>query len=299
MPELPEVETIARTLAPSVVGRSIVRVEIRNKGSWQGSLLPSFICAHGPRRIAGTGRRGKLLLIYFNTERGQTPCTPKSLTLAAGMQTETWLDDIRALGIHLKMTGRVFVHPAGIAPTPHTRIIFHLDDDTQLFFDDARKFGLVRALNPTVLESWSFWQTLGPEPFDLNDAEFAHLFRHRSAAIKALLLQQNIIAGVGNIYADESLFRAGIRPDCPAKAISPDRLHVLRQVLVEVLEESIAACGSSIRDYRTANGDAGAFQNSFRVYGRAEQACTQCGAILHKMSVAGRTTVYCPHCQNH
>lgn len=278
MPELPEVETIARTLAPCVAGRSIVRVEVLNKGTWQGGIAPDAVCAAGPRPVTGTGRRGKVLLIRFAPVTGD----------AAGLT---------GLAFHLKMTGRLFVYPAGTEPGPHTRVLFHLDDGQRLFFDDARKFGYARALNPAELAAWPFWQKLGPEPLTLDDETFVGLFRERSVAMKALLLDQTVIAGIGNIYADESLFRAGICPSTQGRRVPEARLRALRRVLVEVLEESIEACGSSIKDYRTARGDAGSFQNAFRVYGRGGKACVACGAALKQDKIAGRTTVYCPHCQ--
>ena len=278
MPELPEVETIARTLAPGVAGRSIVGVEVLNKGTWQGGIAPEAVCAAGPRPIAGTGRRGKVLLVRF------APLADD----AAGLT---------GLAFHLKMTGRLFVYPAGTEAGPHTRVLFHLDDGQRLFFDDARKFGYARALNPEELAAWPFWRKLGPEPLTLDDETFVGLFHGRSRAMKALLLDQTVMAGIGNIYADESLFRAGIRPSTPARQVPEARLRTLRRALVEVLEESIAACGSSIRDYRTARGDAGSFQNAFRVYGRGGQECVTCGAKLKQDKIAGRTTVYCPRCQ--
>lgn len=268
MPELPEVETIARTLAPSVTGRVIARVNLHNPGTWQGTLAPETLVG---RRITGTGRRAKVLLLHTDTDA--------------------------ALAFHLKMTGRLFTYPAGTLPGPHTRISFDLDDGSQLFFDDMRKFGYVRAVNPAELAAWTFWKELGPEPLVIEEQAFIDLFRERGGAMKALLLNQTIIAGVGNIYADESLFRAGIRPDAPGRAVGASRLAALRRHLVEILEEAINACGSSIRDYRTARGDAGAFQNQFRVYGRGGQPCVLCGRALHTQKVAGRTTVYCPHCQ--
>lgn len=179
-------------------------------------------------------------------------------------------------------------------------MLLDLDDGTRLFFDDARKFGYVRVLSPATLADWPFWNRLGPEPLELSSEAFATCFTGvgktpRRGKIKALLLDQSVLAGCGNIYADESLFRAGIRPD--AQNIAPPRLMRLHEALREVLLESIAACGSSIRDYRTARGDAGAFQNSFRVYGRAGQTCVTCGATLESCRVAGRATVFCPVCQ--
>lgn len=278
MPELPEVETIARTLAPGVAGRSVVRVDVLNKGTWQSGIAPDAVCAAGPRPVAGTGRRGKVLLVRFAPVAGD----------AAGLT---------GLAFHLKMTGRLFVYPADTEPGPHTRVMFHLDDGQRLFFDDARKFGYVRALNPAELAAWPFWQKLGPEPLTLDDETFVGLFRNRSVGMKALLLDQTVIAGIGNIYADESLFRAGIHPSTPGRRVPEVRLMTLRRVLVEVLEESIEACGSSIKDYRTARGDAGSFQNAFRVYGRGGKACVMCGTMLKQDKIAGRTTVYCPHCQ--
>lgn len=296
MPELPEVETIARTLAPSLAGRSIVSVEALNKGTWQGPVGPQDLRARLPLPVAGTGRRGKVLLVYVGAG---TLCDPASLSEdrpGDGLSAEN-RPAIRALAFHLKMTGRIFAYPAGVEPGPHTRVVFGLDDGSRLFFDDARKFGYVRAVTAASLRDWPFWRKLGPEPFALDDSGFAALFRERHAAIKALLLQQEILAGIGNIYADESLFRAGIRPSRPGRLVGEERLSALRRALVEVLEESIRACGSSIRDYRTARGDAGSFQNAFRVYGRAGQPCLVCGRKLRKEKIAGRSTVFCPHCQ--
>lgn len=277
MPELPEVETIARTLAPCLEGRAVVGISVLNGGTWQGGIRPGLVCAEGPRPVIGTGRRGKLLLV-----RLAPPAAP---------------DGVTALAFHLKMTGRLFVYPPRTEPGRHTRVIFDLDDGQRLFFDDARKFGYARAVNPAELAAWPFWQKLGPEPLDVDDETFVSLFAGRSAAIKALLFDQKVIAGIGNIYADESLFRAGIRPSVPGGSLGADTLAALRRALVEVLEESITACGSSIRDYRTARGDAGSFQNSFRVYGRGGKPCVNCGRALRQDKVAGRTTVYCPRCQ--
>lgn len=277
MPELPEVETIARTLAPCLEGRRLVGIRVLNKGTWQGGIAPEAVCADGPRSVLGTGRRGKVLLVRF-----APPARP---------------DGVSSLAFHLKMTGRLFVYPAGTQPGPHTRVVFDLDDGQRLFFDDARKFGYARAVNPAELAAWPFWQKLGPEPLSLDDETFVGLFCKRSVAMKSLLLDQTVIAGIGNIYADESLFRAGIRPSTPGRRVPEARLRTLRRVLVEVLEESIAACGSSIKDYRTARGDAGSFQNAFRVYGRGGKPCVTCGRALKQEKIAGRTTVYCPHCQ--
>lgn len=275
MPELPEVETIARTLAPQVEGRHIVACRLLHPSTLQGELTLEKVEG---KQIGKPGRRGKLLL----------------LPLAGGKKSDG-VFTVSGLAFHLKMTGRLFVYPQDTEVGKHTRLILELDNGTCVFFDDARKFGYVRVCSPATLASWPFWNQLGPEPLDITSASFVACFSGRRGKIKSLLLDQSVIAGCGNIYADESLFRAGIRPD--ARELSPDRLERLHGALKEVLQESIAACGSSIRDYRTARGDAGAFQNAFRVYGRAGESCLVCGTRLEHSRITGRATVYCPHCQ--
>lgn len=272
MPELPEVETIARTLQPQVLERRVERTTLLHPGTLQGEV--GLEAAQG-RVVSGVGRRGKLLLVRFAPEAGP----------------------VEGLAFHLKMTGRLLVHASDTPPGPHTRALFDLDNGQRLFFDDCRKFGYIRVMTRESVAAWPFWRNLGPEPLELSAADFAALFAGRRGRIKALLLDQTVIAGIGNIYADESLFRAGIAPASPADGLSGERLQRLHAALREVLLESIAACGSSIRDYRTADGDVGAFQNRFRVYGRGGKPCVSCGAKLRSSRVAGRTTVFCPRCQ--
>lgn len=315
MPELPEVETVARTLAPQVCGRRIVAVEVLNAGTWQGTVEAGAVA--GQRLlIAGTGRRGKLLLLHLvhGGEAGPVPQVereipvPESASLwplhytaqGAGSGRPSLCGstprEVTALAFHLRMTGRLFVYPAGTEPEKHTRLILGLDDGRRVFFDDVRRFGQARALCTEELERWDFWRKMGPEPLEMTDEAFAARLVSRGA-VKALLLNQSVVAGIGNIYADESLFRAGIRPDTPAASLSEARRRRLHRALVEILLTSIRECGSSIRDYRTARGDVGAFQNRFFVYGRADGRCLVCGSRLASASVAGRTTVWCPRCQ--
>ena len=311
MPELPEVETVARTLAPQVCGRRIVGISVLNAGTWQGGTGAGEVESLKPR-ILGVGRRGKLLILQFGeggpengvedipvpTEAGQWPLFYSAAGIEQGRLPLVGKtpDEVTALAFHLRMTGRLFVYPQGTEPGKHTRVIFDLDDGRRLFFDDTRKFGQVRAFCRKELDGWNFWCELGPEPLEMASEEFASRFKS-CRAVKSLLLDQSVLAGVGNIYADESLFRAGIRPDAKGGDIAPERLEKLRQALVEVLLLSIRECGSSIRDYRTARGDVGAFQNSFYVYGRAGEACRVCGTALESSRVAGRATVFCPKCQ--
>ncbi len=293
MPELPEVETIARTLAPQVEGRRIVACELLNPSTF-GGTIPLEKSVGGV--IGRPGRRGKLLLLPLSFGEGRTEALDASCPCGAlARQLSSGEERVTGLGFHLKMTGRLFVYPAETPPEKHTRALFDLDDGSRLFFDDARKFGYVRVLSPKTLAEWPFWNTLGPEPLEMDADAFAARFAGRRGKIKSLLLDQAVLAGCGNIYADESLFRAGIRPD--AQLVSVERLKRLHASLREVLLESIDACGSSIRDYRTARGDAGAFQNAFRVYGRSGQTCAACGAALESCRIAGRATVFCPNCQ--
>ncbi len=293
MPELPEVETVARTLAPSVVGRYIGTAELLWEKSLQGAtgcLKPGPHSVIG-RRIVAVSRRAKALLLHLESPSGQNG-----------------EDDPHLLAFHLKMTGQVMVYPTGEAAHKHTRLIFDLTEDDgetlagRLFFDDTRKFGYCRILTPAGLKDWGFWQKLGPEPLEIDAATFRQCFvdargKTRSGKIKALLLDQSVIAGIGNIYADEALFRAGIAPLAAAGSLAPQAFNRLYHAVREVLLESIAACGSSIRDYRDANGNVGAFQNTFRVYGRKGEPCVACATALAAARVAGRATVFCPKCQ--
>lgn len=279
MPELPEVETIVRTLAPQVLGKHISAVTVVLPKCVQAghALLPKLAGA----RITRLFRRAKLLLA-----EAAPVAEPSPLLLA----------------FHLKMTGRFFVHPAGTPPLTHTRLIVDLDDGCRIFFDDARTFGYCRVMRPTELDAWPFWKKLGPEPLDCPASalakHFGAVFLRRRASVKALLLDQTIVAGIGNIYADESLFQAKIRPDRPAENLNTGELELLAASLQEILRRSIKECGSSIRDYRDALGNAGAFQNSFAVYGRKNENCRSCGSALESCRTGGRSTVFCPGCQH-
>lgn len=302
MPELPEVETIARTLSPLVRERRILGVDVRHPGSVESGSLPLSLLQG--RRVADTGRRGKLALLHLVPTEMEPTCTRPALTESNRTQSahsELAPGEPAFLAVHLKMTGRLFVYDLQQEPGPHTRLVLDMEDDagarSRLFFDDARKFGYVRLTSPASLVGWAFWEKLGPEPLEQSPDALMQRLWGRGGGIKSLLLNQQVVAGIGNIYADEALFRAGIDPRAKVTSLTRARLTALFAHVQEVLRESIAQCGSSIRDYRTARGDAGAFQNTFRVYGRSGQACLTCGAALTTATVAGRTTVFCPTCQ--
>jgi len=269
MPELPEVETIARTLEQEVAGLSILRAEVLDPSAVQPDPQ-AFASLVTGRRIESVGRRAKLLLM--NLEGGAV------------------------VAVHLRMTGRVFVLAPG-AQTERTRAVLHLSGGLRLAFADLRRFGSMHAFAKGQIESWPFYATLGPEPLEMTATEFRARLGQGRARIKALLLDQGVVAGIGNIYADEALFRAGIRPDAPAATVSATRRDALFAAVQAVLTLAIAENGSSIRDYRDAHGDAGAFQNHFQAYGRGGQACLVCGATMQAMRVAGRTSTFCPCCQ--
>ena len=278
MPELPEVETIARGLARSVVGRTVVRVDVPTPSSLRESPN-TFVPKVLGRRIEAVRRRAKLLLIDLEGE-GLPPLV---------------------LGVHLKMTGRLVTScELPLAPRERgkfDRVIFGLDDGATLTFSDMRRFGYCEAFGPGELERSPFYSSLGPEPLELAEDAFVALFQGRRARMKALLLDQRVIAGIGNIYADESLFRAAIRPDTPADKVSEKKLRELHAAILAILRQAIAENGSSIRDYRDAGGNAGAFQNRFQVYGKKGRSCPRCGEPLVTAVVAGRTSTFCPKCQ--
>lgn len=295
MPELPEVETVVRTLAPQVTDKVIHNIHILHAKSLQ---CPSVQHAHAVEHatIERVFRRAKLVMLQCRARYPLHPATQAQFYMA----------------FHLKMTGRFFVHPGGTAPLKHTRLIFDLAEvhrapkahqplqenhQQRLFFDDMRTFGYCRVMLPHELEAWDFWQKLGPEPLETPAKVLAQRLHARGGSIKAVLLDQTVVAGIGNIYADEALFQSGIVPTAAASSLSMPRLTRLAQAVQSVLQRSIEECGSSIRDYRDANGDAGSFQNHFFVYGRKGALCRVCNTPLDCSKVAGRTTVWCRSCQ--
>ncbi len=265
-----------------MLGRDIARVEVFDPAAPQpnGATLAALVTG---RRVERVGRRAKLLLLFLSSRPGGDVDYGGAV-----------------LAAHLRMTGRLIILLPG-ATTANTRVVFHLSDATRLAFADVRRFGTLHAFPVGVpgrgIETWPFYANLGPEPLEMTAREFRARLGGGRTRVKARLLDQSVIAGVGNIYADESLFRAGIRPDTPVDAIGPSGRDKLFTALVDVLRLAIAENGSSIRDYRDAHGDAGAFQNHFRAYGREGEACLVCGAAMRTMRVAGRTSTFCPNCQ--
>ena len=324
MPELPEVEIVRRTLEPHLLGRQITGV----KALWEKSLFISeaarILFASCPAwTVLALKRRGKLLLVELGREAGGP------VQLCAGfhlkMTGQLLVKGAAALpGRHTRIVLEI-EGPAG-ADLQQRGSGGDTSAGNRLFFDDQRKFGFCRIMLPEEKEDWAFLRKLGPEPLEIDPLRFALCFCKQGAdpagragpdglanpieqtgpageavflkgKIKSLLLNQEIVAGIGNIYADEALFRAGIRPDRAACTLSLEQLTRLGACVQEVLRRGIAAGGSSIRDYLDAEGRAGAFQEEFQVYGRKGLPCPVCGSTLTQIKLAGRSTVFCPACQ--
>lgn len=271
MPELPEVESIARTLAPAVRGRVVASVELLHRPLLRTGGRKALE-ALGGRRILGVRRRGKMLLVE----------------LAGG----------RTLVFHLKMTGQ-FLFAAEAEPRDkHTRLAVRFEDGAnELRFKDVRKFGFLLCLDGPPETSCGELACLGPEPLEVGFEEFAAILKARKGRIKALLLDQTRLAGIGNIYADEMLFEAGIHPETPASSIRKDKAARLYEAMKRILAAAIEANGSTLQDYRDAEGREGSFQFSHQVYDRTGEPCVKCGRPVRKTVVAGRGTHFCPNCQ--
>ena len=273
MPELPEVETISRDLREKISGHLIERAEVfweREIGYPSAAEFVEFI---RERRIEGTGRRAKYVVIR--------------------------LSENATLLVHLKMTGQLLYVPASEPPNPYTRVLLHLDRGMQLRFVDIRKFGRMYLVEADRLQDFPKIAELGPEPLEetFTLAAFRQLLGRRKGRIKPLLMNQGFLAGMGNIYVDEALFRSGIHPLRPTTTLRPKDVAGLHQHIVDVLEESIANRGSSIDDYRDPAGQKGYHHVHLKVYGRTGEPCPTCGTPIAKIVVAGRGTHFCPKCQ--
>jgi formamidopyrimidine-DNA glycosylase len=272
VPELPEVETIRRQLAPVLEGERIERVEVRDP-RWCDPAPPAAIeDALRGRRIRQLGRRGKYLIVSLE-------------------------DDVH-LVMHLRMTGNLLVRDDDVEPA-HLRVAFTLASGRRLLFVDVRRFGTGDVLLGSHALDAYFDSRLGVEPLgaDFTADALRALAKGRTQPVKGFLLNQERVAGVGNIYADESLFRARIHPLRPVGTLTRAQVVALRDAVVETLEAGIDAKGASIDDYRHIDGAEGSFQDRFLVYSREGQPCPRCGRPIRKLRVAGRGTYVCPSCQ--
>ena len=280
MPELPEVETIRRELASRIEGKTIERASI--PPSPRGCRVirrcpsqPEFLRRLSGRKIVSIGRRAKYLLLV--------------------------LDDGRTLILHLGMSGQLLFRPAGAGPYPHTRLVIRLAGGDELCFVDPRKFGEAYLFSEKEGRTRVNPFALGPEPLSpgFTAAVLRRELRRRRGPVKAVLLDQKVVAGLGNIYTDEALHRAWIHPLRPASSLTEEETGSLVKSIREVLREAIRCCGTSAADrqYVTTAGTLGRFQKRLRVYQRAGKDCPRCGEAVATAKVAGRTAHFCPSCQ--
>lgn len=288
MPELPEVETVRRGLEKSIIGKQITNVKVYNAKSLDASktIIEKFLIGSKPEKIR---RRAKVLIIDLSSKY--------------------------SLVIHLKMTGQLVFrgdkswaagHPTDSfmadLPDRSTRVEFDFSDDSKLFFNDQRKFGWIKLLPTIGVENIDFLKKVGPEPLSGDkklDAVFLkNIRRHNGMVIKAALLDQTIIAGIGNIYADESLWMAKVHPSTRVKDLSDKKLREILACAIKIMTKSIESGGSTMKTYVKADGTKGNYLEKFaNVYGREGKPCSRCGTKIVKIRVAGRGTHICPNCQ--
>jgi formamidopyrimidine-DNA glycosylase len=272
VPELPEVETVRRRLEPVLVGRRFDRVEILDARLTRPEDPLAVAVELVGERVEAVDRRGKYLIVRFESGR--------------------------ALLVHLRMTGNLLHVVGRPEDDPHRRAVVQLDDGTVLAYRDVRRFGTWLLAEPGQAEPY-LDARLGREPLAqaFTTKRLSEALAGRRAPVKAAILDQRRLAGVGNIYADEALWRARIHPLCPAGELGQDELRALHRGIRAALNAGIERQGATLRDYRTPDGGSGRMQHEFKVYGREGQPCERCGRPIEKIRAAGRGTWFCPNCQ--
>ena len=273
MPELPEVETVRRTLQRLVIGKTVDRVSvhlpriIRNPED-----IEEFATLLRDETIHKIGRKGKFLLFYF----------------------DHWV-----MVSHLRMEGRYHVVNHDEPMEKHTHVVFHFTDGTELRYKDVRQFGTMQLVRPEEVEAKTSVGKLGPEPLapEFTKAWLREQLSRRKTRLKPLLLNQEFIAGLGNIYVDEALFKARLHPERVAVTLKEAEIGQLYMAIRETIVKAIEAGGSSVRSYVDGEGEMGMFQQLLNVYGRSGEPCTECGHPISRIVVSGRGTHVCPHCQ--
>ncbi|MFS9133334.1 DNA-formamidopyrimidine glycosylase [Streptococcus infantis] len=271
MPELPEVETVRRGLEKLILGKKISSVEIRYPKMIKTDL-DQFQKEVPGQEIQSMGRRGKYLLFYLTD---------------------------KVLISHLRMEGKYFYHPGQVPERKHAHVLIHFEDGGTLVYEDVRKFGTMELLAPDLLEAYFISKNLGPEPteqdFDLEI--FIGALKKSKKPIKSHLLDQTLVAGLGNIYVDEVLWRAKVHPASPSQSLKRAEATAIHEQTIEVLGQAVEKGGSTIRTYTNAFGEDGTMQEFHQVYDKAGQACSRCGSIIEKIQLGGRGTYFCPKCQ--
>ncbi|MFN0113936.1 MAG: bifunctional DNA-formamidopyrimidine glycosylase/DNA-(apurinic or apyrimidinic site) lyase [Paracoccaceae bacterium] len=283
MPELPEVETVRRGLAPLLEGRRIERAEVR-RPDLRWPLPPDLAAVLTGARVERLRRRSKYILADLDC----------GLTVI----------------LHLGMSGRILISGTVVggfalpqaADDKHDHVILHAEGGARIAFNDTRRFGMIDLVPTETAEAHWLLEGIGPEPLGnaFDEAYLTQALATRAAPVKAALLDQRLVAGLGNIYVSEVLHRAGIHPARPARRIAAPRTARLVPLIREVLSEAIEAGGSTLRDYRQADGELGYFQHAFRVYGREGEPCRRdgCGGTVRRIVQSGRSSYYCPRCQH-
>ncbi|MFI8575017.1 DNA-formamidopyrimidine glycosylase [Rossellomorea aquimaris] len=273
MPELPEVETVRRTLELLVIGKKIKDVSVFWPKMIKSPVEPDeFVHSLKGQEILEMRRRGKFLIFYLN--------------------------DV-ALVSHLRMEGKYNLSDSQDPIEKHTHVIFHFTDNTELRYRDVRKFGTMHLFRKGEELLHLPLLQLGPEPFksEFTAGYLAEKLSRTERIVKATLLDQTVLVGLGNIYVDEALFRAGIHPDRKSKSLSPEEIEHLHKEIIHTLTEAVEMGGSTIRSYVNSQGQMGMFQQNLFVYSRKEEPCRKCGTPIEKKVSAGRGTHYCPDCQ--
>ena len=273
MPELPEVETIRQTLEPVLLNQVIDAVEVKQTHlRWKVNPKDFDRWVIG-QRILSLQRRAKYLLWQLQNDS--------------------------AVVIHLGMSGRLGIFLPQDELEPHTHVIFNLANQKQIRYRDPRRFGFIEVVAPHRLATYKRFQALGPEPLTdaFNADYFAQKIAGRKSAIKNVLMDASVVVGLGNIYANEALFMAAIKPQRFAQTLSKDEIERLVAAVKAVLQNAITRGGTTLRDFRDARGEPGFFSLELSVYGREREACPNCGSLIEKMKISGRSSFYCPQCQ--
>lgn len=275
MPELPEVETVRKQLEKEVIGSIVVALEVRDVRCYEGESWK------GEEKIIKILRVGKYLFVVFESGRG--------------------------FQVHLKMTGRLILksqdsnsqnlNPLDYETAKHTRVVMDLKDGRKVYYWDTRMFGYIKLLKDVSSEHLQIKTKLGPEPWEIGDEELLLKLKRTGRAIKEAILDQGVLAGIGNIYANDGLWLAGINPRRTAKSLNLDEVRKLRASLCEVLKRGLKLGGASDNTYRDFYGGRGGYQNEFLTYGRTGKPCNKCGTKLKRIVVGGRGTWMCEECQ--
>lgn len=266
MPELPEVETVRKQLEAEIMGSEIAHIEVREAKIFVGDSSR----LHNDK-IIKSSRLGKYIFLHFESKMG--------------------------LVIHLKMTGRLVLNDEFYETAKHTRVVISLKDGRKIYYWDTRKFGYLRLEEDIDAEHAKLAKKLGPEPWNLTDADLLRKLKRTGRAVKEAILDQALLSGVGNIYANDGLWLAGINPAKKANALTRSEVHKLRESLRIVLQRGLEVGGASDNTYRDFYGGRGSYQEEFLVYGRTGEPCNKCGTKLKRIVVGGRGTWVCDRCQ--